>query len=131
MAGDSQTGLTDEFNTELSPEDEKKFKDWVATKSKAEKRDVSQDLYDYDLRGAFKAGVTPDGRGHLPDTFKKPNHPTMSDESIHADENNAGHWDGNTYTPSKNVSEDQVALEKLIHYFSENEPDAKLVIKRR
>jgi hypothetical protein len=53
--------------------------------------------YDYDLRGAFKAGLTPDPKtGHWPDTFKKPNHPTFSNESIYAKirPDLAGQWAG-------------------------------------
>jgi hypothetical protein len=32
---------------------------------------------DYDIEGARAAGVTPDERGHLPDTYKLPNHITL------------------------------------------------------
>jgi hypothetical protein len=52
---------------------------------------------DYDLRSAFDAGLTPDANGHWPDTFKRPNHPTFSNESIYAVGVNAakaGHWEG-------------------------------------
>lgn len=54
---------------------------------------------DYDLRGAFKAGVVPDADGHMPDTFKKPNHPTFSVESEHVMEapTKAGYWRGDTF----------------------------------
>jgi hypothetical protein len=55
---------------------------------------------DYDLRGAFDAGVLPDASGHWPDTFKRPNHPTFSNESIFAfgvNESKAGRWEGNTF----------------------------------
>lgn len=37
---------------------------------------------------------------HFPDTYKRPNHPTFSDESIYSiPENPGGHWDGETYIP--------------------------------
>ena len=41
---------------------------------------------DYDYQGAFMAGYDRgnDGSGHLPDTFKKPNHPTFSNVSVYA-----------------------------------------------
>ncbi len=50
---------------------------------------------DYDLRGAYAAGLQPSPQnGHWVDTFKKPNHETFSDESQYArDEPSlAGHW---------------------------------------
>jgi len=31
----------------------------------------------YDYRAAFKAGVEPDEKGHWPDTYKLPGHPTL------------------------------------------------------
>ena len=36
---------------------------------------------DYDVRGAYDAGLDPDERGHLNDEFKLPNHITYSEES--------------------------------------------------
>ncbi len=52
---------------------------------------------DYDLQGAFLHGVTPDPvTGHFPDTWKKPNEPTFSNQSIYANlpGANPGHWEG-------------------------------------
>lgn len=58
------------------------YKDWLAYKSQLEGRDVSQDEQDYDLEGYYNTlKSTPIEGGHLPDTFKKPNHPTFSDQS--------------------------------------------------
>jgi hypothetical protein len=61
--------LTNQYNTQLTPEQEAAFlkaypnpKDW----------------YDYDMRGAWLAGAGQAGNGHYPDTYKKPNHPTFS-----------------------------------------------------
>ncbi len=51
---------------------------------------------DYDYVGAFLAGADRGGPdGHLPDTFKKPNHPTFSNESQYAPlaPDRAGTWD--------------------------------------
>jgi len=84
------------YNTPLTPVE---LKDYVTWKSKYATNDSG---YDYDLRGAFKAGLTPDPQtGHWPDTFKKPNHPTFSVESKYAKfaPNIAGRWDGETYIP--------------------------------
>ena len=69
------------YNTELSPEEEAKYQDWVKEQGKRAKRDMSNDEIDYDLRGAWKSGAAAADNGHFPDTYKKPNHPTFSEES--------------------------------------------------
>ena len=67
------------YETALSPAEERDFQRW---KQKYAPRDSGAD---YDLRGAYKAGVSMDpANGHWPDTFKKPNHPTFSVESQYA-----------------------------------------------
>lgn len=83
-----------QYDTILSNDEETKFKEW---KQKYAPKDTGED---YDLRGAFKAGLTPDPKtGHWPDTFKKPNHPTFSNESIYAKGLKAGHWEGEKFIP--------------------------------
>lgn len=69
---------TANYNTPLSPQEEARFQAWV----KASGRE--RDLYDYDLRGAWKKNTKAATNGHLPDTWKKPNHPTFSRESIYS-----------------------------------------------
>lgn len=74
-----QLDFTNKYNTKLTPEEEIIFqREWV---------DKLGDLYDYDARGAWKAyrdgRIDFDERCHLTDEFKKPNHPTFSDESIY------------------------------------------------
>lgn len=66
------------FNTILTPSEEKWFDSWKKTNAPNDSGD------DYDWRGAFKSGMTPDGNGHWPDAFKKPNHPTFSSDSVYA-----------------------------------------------
>jgi hypothetical protein len=91
-------GFSSSFDTELTPEEETDFTKW---KQQYAPKDSGAD---YDLRGAFKAGLTPDPKtGHWPDTFKKPNHPTFSDESQYAPEapEKAGHWNGDTFIRPK------------------------------
>lgn len=81
----------DKYDTKLTPDEETKFKEW---KAKYAPKDSGAD---YDLRGAFKAGLTPDAQtGHWPDTFKKPNHETFSVESNYAKDapDKAGSWAG-------------------------------------
>lgn len=91
-----KTGITPvgDFDTQLAAEDEPKFKEW---KAQYAPKDSGAD---YDLRGAFRAGLKPDAKtGHWPDTYKKPNHPTFSDESIYAAAGNPGHWKGDKFVP--------------------------------
>lgn len=93
-------GDTSPYDTTLSKDEESKFQDW---KQKYAPNDSG---YDYDLRGAFKAGLKPDPEtGHWPDTFKKPNHPTFSNESIYYPyaPQKAGHWEGEKFIPPDNV----------------------------
>lgn len=87
---------TPSYDTSLTPAEERQFQQW---KRQYAPRDSGAD---YDLRGAFKAGLTPDARtGHWPDTFKKPNHPTFSNQSkyaVGADAAKAGSWQGEQFT---------------------------------
>jgi hypothetical protein len=95
------------YETKLSPADEKKFQAW---KAQYAPNDSGQD---YDLRGAFKAGAKPDpDTGHMPDTWKKPNHPTFSDQSQYAKDRPdlAGHWDGETYVPPAGQTPQQAVI---------------------
>ena len=80
------------FNTQLTPQDEQDFMAWATAKKKL------NDVYDYDLRGAFKelqsGAMSEADNGHLGDKYKKPNHPTFSDLSIyhHPELMPGGHW---------------------------------------
>jgi hypothetical protein len=77
-----------QYDTRLSPTEESAFQHWRATLPPN-----LQNMGDYDLRGAWKANAQQAANGHLPDTFKKPNHVTFSDGSIYADDHNpAGSW---------------------------------------
>lgn len=52
------------YDTQLSPEEELQFQKWKAIHAP---KDSGQD---YDLRGAFKAGLAPDPKtGHWPDNL--------------------------------------------------------------
>lgn len=101
LSGKSSTelDLTNQYNTKLSPEQETAYQGWLKTLS-AKQRNT----YDYDLRGAFKAGIQPNADGHFPDTYKKPNHPTFSNESQYANaQHPGGSWEGDTYVPPKQL----------------------------
>src|SRR5262245_12286120 len=87
---------TKSYETKLSPAKEQQFRIW---KKQYAPKDSG---YDYDLRGAFKAGFKPDPKtGHWPDVYKKPNHPTFSVQSKYAKDRPdlAGYWRGDTYVP--------------------------------
>lgn len=92
------------FDTQLDARKEAEFAAWKARYAPDDSGE------DYDWRGAYLAGATPAPDGHWPDTWKKPNHPTFSTESIYAKERPdlAGRWEGSTYVPAalpKTVSE--------------------------
>lgn len=93
----SLANIGSRFDTQLLPHEEKQYILW---KKKYAPNDSGED---YDLRGAFKAGLVPDeNTGHWPDTFKKPNHPTFSVESQYAQYGNPGSWEGNQFMPASN-----------------------------
>ncbi len=103
------------------------YKDWLAYKSNLEKRDVSQDEQDYDLPKYFESlNQTPVEGGHLPDTFKKPNHPTFSDQSMyHSPIQPGGSWseEGKFQPSSTNLK--NMSPAQLQQYFNEVEsPEA-------
>lgn len=120
--------LSNQYNTALSAQDEAKFQQWARANNR------SGDVYDYDLRGAFKSGAAQAENGHLPDTFKKPNHPTFSTESQYSgkDGNVGGVWSQDVngrdvFTPSPtNLS--NTTPDALRSYFKKVEPDATVSI---
>lgn len=93
---------------------------------------------DYDMKGFFldNPGTVNAPGQHYPDTYKKPWHPTFSDESMY--NGVAGHqggtWgkagDKDTFTPGPtNVR--MHGLLGLIDYFDKHEPDAELLMPRK
>lgn len=87
------------FNTELPKGQEIAYAQWKAANAPHDSG------FDYDLVGAFRAGLTRNPvTGHMPDQFKKPNHPTFSTQSQYATgkwAKYAGTWKGEEYTPAK------------------------------
>lgn len=108
------------YDTPLNQQEESEFQQW---KQKYAPNDTGED---YDLRGAFKEGLEPDPKtGHWPDTYKKPNHPTFSNESQYAigeDAKKAGHWKGDRFVPP------QPAMRQMLRPRTEPEPSFR---KRR
>lgn len=116
------------YDTKLTHDEEKTYNS----------RFGPDDSIDYDMRGYFKANpdVKPNDPGvHYPDTFKKPNHPTFSDQSKYngVDGYYGGVWgkedDKDTFNPSStnlnNMNKDQ-----LQDYFNRVEPKAILKLPK-
>ncbi len=117
--------FSNRYNTQLSPAEEQQFQAWAAANNRL------RDTYDYDLRGAFKSGAATAPNGHLPDTYKKPNHPTFSDQSQYhgVDGYQGGTWGGgdgrpDTFTPGATNMLPPGALQR---YFQQREPTAQLL----
>lgn len=108
-----------EFDTKLDPEKEKEFRAWAV------KRGIDRDLEDYDLRGAWAANAVPD-EGHGTDLYKKPNHPTFSNESVYAAKvPGAGRWEqGRFVVGPANLR--YRSWQDLSSYFQKYEPGVEL-----
>lgn len=125
--------FTERYNTPLPPEQESAFQDWM-TKKSAGGRDISKDLYDYDMRGDWLAGAGRDERGHGTDKFKKPNHPTFSTGSIYhgVDGHEGGVWDEKpngawSFAPSR-TNLQHYSPDELKNYFQKVEPGNHLTL---
>jgi hypothetical protein len=79
VKGSNKFFNSDNFNTPIPADKQTEYSNWAKT-------NVTDSGNDYDYAGAFLAGFGRDqaGNGHLPDTYKKPNHPTFSTESKYA-----------------------------------------------
>lgn len=89
-------GPVKKYDSKLPKGKERAYAEWVASLPLNLRSD-----YDYDLRGAFLAGEKPDKYGHMTDKYKKPWHPTFSDESVYSTpEAPGGHWEGDKFVPS-------------------------------
>ena len=80
--------LTNKYNTPLSATEEAAYQKWAKDNNKL------KDTYDYDLRGFWKNKEAFAENGHGTDRYKKPNHPTFSDQSMYngVDGNQGGTW---------------------------------------
>lgn len=99
----------DAYTTRLSPEEEMRFRAWARQYGIRMEPGWNED---YDMRGLWKSApdVRPDERGHFPDTYKKPFHPTFSNESIYATAD-APRWEGyRLISPSGQVIADETPV---------------------
>lgn len=112
------------FDTPLSDSGEQHFQRW---KQAYAPRDSGED---YDLRGAYKAGITPDPlTGHWPDTFKKPSHPTFSDQSIYSSLTGTrpGTWKGETYTPMPPMQRAPQTPQEMFDFINQPRPGYRVL----
>lgn len=118
--------FTNKYNTELRPQELARFNNWAGQQS----RNPLNDRYDYDIQGWWKnnPGVNLDA-GHLTDAFKKPNHPTFSDQSQYhgVDSHQGGQWlkqgDAWIFVPG---STNMYKQDELQNYFNKVEKGNKL-----
>ena len=117
------------FNTKLDPDVEKEYQNFLGSASLDTGHDYSMNEGTYDLRGLFKEKAQSGlgaHQGHSTDKYKKPNHPTFSDESQYATkENPGGSWLlKNTFiSPSTNEYGGQAQREYMHKY----EPEIDLI----
>jgi hypothetical protein len=126
--------FTGRYNTQLTPDQEAQYQQWVQLQSALNHRDMSQDTYNYDMRGAFLGGAGRAGNGHYPDTYKKPNHPSFSDQSQYngADGQVGGSWTqipngGWSFVPGPANLQNHGA-QGLQSYFQRSDPTVQLVL---
>lgn len=84
---------------------------------------------DYDYAGAERAGLKPDPNGHMPDTYKLPNHMTFSDDSVYSTpEHEGGKWRQSPtgqwgfWASPENIR--QHPISQMQAYFAQVEPDS-------
>ena len=96
----------DKYNTLLNKKQTKKFDKWVQQENINQGRNILMDKGTYDVQGFWKSKdyKNRDSDGHGTDTWKKPNHPTFSNESKYSgvDGQYGGNWGKNgSFQPSK------------------------------
>ena len=116
--------FTNKYNTPIPPQQQAAFAAWAL----ANGQDPVKGKYDYDLQGAFMAGAKTGDRGHFTDQFKKPNHPTFSNESQYngIDGYVGGQWTPQGYQPSVTNLQFRTPTQ-LAQYFARVEPETKLL----
>lgn len=127
--------MTGRYNTALSPDEETQYQAWGQQQAAAQGRNPAADTYDYDMRGFWKSGGQMAANGHAGDFYKKPNHPTFSDQSQYhgVDGHQGGAWGGGqngqpwTYTPSA-TNLQYYNPSQLRQYFNQVEPSNQLIL---
>jgi len=124
--------FSDKYNTPIPPNRLAEFNKWVAEQTKKTGRNPLGDRYDYDVNGFWLSGGGKDERGHGTDLFKKPNHPTFSDESIY--HGKGGNFGGSWINGGKQPYYQASPLNNYYHgkagledYFKKTEPEIQLL----
>lgn len=117
----------DDYNTPLDEGKEAQFQKWLS------KAGMAKDLENYDLRGFWKSNGTAAPNGHLTDEYKKPNHPTFSEESIYSGPaTTGGKWidlgKGKWRFEASAHNLKNMTPRQLRNYFKLKEPDSELVL---
>lgn len=127
--------MSQDYSRKLDPISQAFYQMWLEEQGRARGRDLSRDTEDYDLQGYWQdeGWYTPSGGGHGPDTYKKPNHPTFSDESIYnmtpnvrGGLNLGGSWGQDDSFTAGPTNRENWTLEDLLRYFDQVEPGTKL-----
>jgi hypothetical protein len=129
--GPDPLDYTNKYNTSLDPAQEAGYQRWLQLQSALNQRDMSRDNYNYDMRGAFSSGAVQAGNAHWPDTFKKPNHPSFSDQSQYHGVNGAsgGTWtqNGGSWQFTPGATNLQLhGPQGLQEYFQQSDPSVNL-----
>lgn len=127
--------MSGQYNTPLTPGEALDYQHWIALQSAIQGRDVGADMRDYDMQGAFKSGAATAPNGHFPDTFKKPNHPSFSDQSQYhgVDGHQGGSWVqmGGRWTFTPGATNLQLhGPDSLQQYFQRADPNVWLNLPR-
>ena len=121
-----------DYRTPLDPISQHFYDAWLQSQTAARGFDPSGP--DYDMPGYYMSGGWLDapGSGHFPDSFKAPNHPTFSDESMyHMTPNGAGGlnlggaWNDDTFQAGP-TNRENWAVDELLKYFLREEPGVGL-----
>lgn len=117
-----QPDFTHAYNTMLPSDDENRFLDWATRAGR------KGDLRDYDMRGWWVENK-PSGTvaGHMTDKYKKPNHPTFSNESVYSgrDGEKGGVWMGDAFYAGPS-NKRYWKTDELGTYMKEREPGVTL-----
>ena len=131
----------DRFNTPLSSMQQVEYDRWISRMEKGGGRpNIKNDVEDYDLQGFWKSGGRfESSEEHGFDRFKKPNHPTFSDESQYSGITDpvlgkvkGGTWSGSEeagwkFSPSSEMLDKTHSIEDMSAYFRLMEPNAQLL----
>lgn len=130
MAQPDPNDFTQRYNTPLSPIEQGLYSQWLEKLPEHQRN-----TYDYDMQGAWLGGAGQASNGHFPDTYKKPNHPTFSDQSKYSGQDGyvGGHWaDAGNDKWVYSASPTNIKFhgpDELQSYFKRVEPDSTLTLQ--